>query len=419
MRLFGRKKKTAAQPKKAEPAPKGKEEAPKSTEPATKGGKEKKQGFGLFHRKKEKHKPAESSLKRQDEVKQKTDSAESASKKAQQKPEAGNADKAKKKKSLLPFRVKIVPRFYENWVRSQIFFSGSERDPSRLIWNMAIISLIIGAAAGFIFRSLMVYVAPAAFFMTFLVFNGMLVLSVDRRGRFVDEILPDALLLLSANIRAGYIPSRALILSARKEFGPLSLAIRRAGKEIMTGASLEEGMKEIPRRIRSQDLSRTIKLIIEGIRGGGQIVTLLEENAIDIRRRQAIRKEIKANIMMYAIFIAFAGCLGAPGLYALSGYLTSTTSRLSPDVAMNSEITSKVGLIQMGGVSISDEFLFQFSIAAILITTVFGGLILGLINSGREKDGLKYAPILSIIALLVFFAATFLVNTMFSSIMPA
>jgi len=283
---------------------------------------------------------------------------------------------------------------------------------------MIIISLIISAGVGFLFRSYMIYIVPGVFCMIFGVFNVMLILSVDRRGKFVDEILPDALMLLSANIRAGYIPSRALILSARKEFGPLSDAIKRAGKEIMTGASLDEGMREIPERIRSQDLARTIKLIIEGIRGGGHIVTLLEENAVDIRRRQAIRKEISANIMMYAIFIAFAGCLGAPGLYALSGYLTTTTSSLSPDVSMSSEVTSKVSFIQMGGVEISEQFLFQFSIAAILITTIFGGLILGLINSGREKDGLKYAPILAIIALLVFFGATFLVNTMFSTMMP-
>ena len=70
----------------------------------------------------------------------------------------------------------------------------------------------------------------------------------------------------------------------------------------------------VPAAIKSSDLERTIDLIIEGIRGGGQLVALLEENANDIRRRQAMKKEIKANTMMYAIFIAFAGCLGAPGL---------------------------------------------------------------------------------------------------------
>ncbi len=329
--------------------------------------------------------------------------------------------KTGKKKPKLPAfmpRMNLIPRFYYDWVKKQLWFSGSEKSPSRLIWTMAIIGVIAASVTAPLFRPYMLYGWLGVFFSIFGFMNALIILSVDRRGRFVDEILPDALLLLSANIRAGYIPSRALILSARKEFGPLSVAIRKAGKEIMTGASLEEGMLDIPKRIKSKDLTRTIKLIIEGIRGGGQIVTLLEENATDIRRRQAIQNEIKANIMMYAIFIAFAGCLGAPGLYALSGYLTTTTSSLSPDSTMSTELTSKMAFIQMGGIEISEAFLFQFSIAAILITTIFGGLILGLINSGKEKDGLKYAPILAIIALLVFFGANFLVNTMFSTMLP-
>ena len=326
--------------------------------------------------------------------------------------------KKPRKKQHMPIRIHLIPSAYENWVEKQLYFSGSGKTPGKMISTIMFVSLIAGGAAWFLFRSLPL-VGPGVFIAVFGALNAMLFLSVERRGRFVDEILPDALLLLSANIRAGYIPSRALILSARPEFGPLSMAIRRSGKEIMTGKSLEEGLREIPKRIKSKDLERTIKLIIEGIRGGGKIVTLLEENAVDIRRRQAIRKEIKANIMMYAIFIAFAGCLGAPGLYALSGYLTSTMSKMSPDMTMSSQVSSKVSFMQLGGVSVSEEFLFQFSIAAILVTTIFGGLILGLINSGKERDGLKYAPILVILALLVYFGASFAVGAMFSTMMPS
>ena len=326
--------------------------------------------------------------------------------------------KPEKKKIRHPSRVHITPRSYVHWVEKQLYFSGSKRSPSKFARNAILVSLVLAAAAGYLFRSLAMYMAPAVFLIVFGILNAMLILSVDRRARFVDEILPDALQLLSANIRAGYIPSRALILSSRKEFGPLADAIKVAGKEIMSGKSLEEGLKEIPKTIKSEDLKRTIDLLIQGIRGGGQIVSLLEEIAVDIRRRQAMKKDIRANTMMYAIFIAFAGCLGAPGLYALSGYLVGTMSSLTPDVSMSSAVSSKVSFISMSGVKLSQEFLFQFSIAAILITTVFGGMLLGLIGSGREKDGLRYIPILTIIALLVFFAAGFVINTMFATILP-
>jgi len=345
---------------------------------------------------------------------------EEADREAQPKAQDGDAAESQEKpeKPRRVMHVKIVPRGYRKWVESQLNFSGSQKNAGALIRTFVILSLIASIGAGFFFRKLMLYVVPSVFIIVFAFFNFMIILSVDRRGRFVDEILPDALLLLSANIRAGYIPSRALILSARKEFGPLADAIKRAGKEIMSGKSLDEGLKEIPKSIRSDDLKRTIDLIVQGIRGGGQIVSLLEENAIDIRRRQAIRKEIKANTLMYAIFIAFAGCLGAPGLYALSSYLTTMMGNLTPDMSMSSAISTKVSFMKMGGVKISEEFIFQFSLVAIIITTFFGGMILGLIGSGKEKDGLKFAPVLMIIALFVFFGAKFIINTLFGSMMP-
>ena len=324
----------------------------------------------------------------------------------------------KQKKERKPLRIKLIPRFYVRWLERQLSFAGSARDPAKFARNVFIASLLAAVLAGLFMRRLMWILSPSAFILTFGFFNLMVILSVDRRGRFVDEILPDSLMLLSANIRAGYIPSRALVLSARKEFGPLADAIKQAGNEIMSGKSLEEGMMMIPKAIKSKDLKRTIELIVQGIKGGGQIVTLLEENAVDIRRRQAITKEIKANTMMYAIFIAFAGCLGAPGLYALSSYLVTTMAQLTPDVSMTNIVSNKVSFLKMSGVTISPDFLLQFSVAAILLTTIFGGMILGLIGSGREKEGLKYAPILSIIALLVFFGAKFVVSTMFGSMLP-
>jgi len=380
--------------------------------------------FGKKGKKKEKRKKmVEEKVKKHEkkperEKKGEPKKAELEKKQEPKKEEVDKGEHKKRKKARILLHVNLVPRYYEEWVERQLYFSGSKRDAKKFIRTTLIISIVISIAAGAMFRRYMLYVSPVVFILMLGFFSLLLILSVDRRSRFVDEILPDALMLLSANIRAGYIPSRALILSARKEFGPLAEAIKRAGKEIMSGKSLDEGLREIPAAIKSDDLKRSIDLIIQGIRGGGQIVALLEENAKDIRRRQAIEKEIKANTMMYAIFIAFAGCLGAPGLYALSSYLTTTMSELGPDISMSGEISSKVSFIQLKGAEISPDFLFQFCLAAILITTVFGGIILGLISTGREKEGLKYAPLLSIVAIFVFLGATFLINTMFATMLP-
>jgi len=313
---------------------------------------------------------------------------------------------------------RLMPRRYQGKIQELITFSGGKRSPAHFFHTSLIISLAIGLVMGIIVRNYFAYIFPLVFLATFLFFHGLLYLAVERRTRYVESILPDALQLVAANIKSGFIPSRALVLSARKEFGPLSEAIKNVGKEMMTGKSLQESMGEMTKNIKSEVLETTVTLVTKGVRAGGQLVSLFEETAIDIRRKESIKKEVRANIMMYAIFIGFAGCIGAPILYALSGFLVSTISTLGQTVSVSAEATAKMPLKMNFGIGISSEFLLIFSVAAILITTIFGGLIIGLISSGKEKDGIKYIPILAIASLAVFFVTGFMINMMFGSLIP-
>jgi pilus assembly protein TadC len=313
---------------------------------------------------------------------------------------------------------RLMPRRYKEKIQELITFSGGKKSPAHFFYTSLIMSLAIGLVMGIIVRNYFVYLFPMVFFVTFLFSHGLLYLAVERRTRYVENILPDALQLVAANIKSGFIPSRALVLSARKEFGPLSDAIKNVGKEMITGKSLQESMGEMTKNIKSDVLETTVTLVTKGVRAGGQLVALFEETAIDIRRKEAIRKEVRANIMMYAIFIGFAGCVGAPVLYALSGFLVSTISRLGGMVSIPAEASAKMPLKMNFGIGVSPDFLFIFSIAAILITTVFGGLIIGLISSGKEKDGIKYIPMLAITSLAVFFITGFMINMMFGGLIP-
>ncbi|NIO22541.1 MAG: hypothetical protein GTN38_00755 [Candidatus Aenigmarchaeota archaeon] len=313
---------------------------------------------------------------------------------------------------------KFFPPRYRNWVRKMIEFSGMKTTPEKYITNSLVMSLIIAGVIAFFVSAYMVYVFIGVFCGIFFLLNGWLILAVDRRRNFVENVLPDALELTAANIRSGFIPSKALLLSARSEFGPLAEAIKRSGKEIMTGKSLADGLQQIPRYIRSEILERAVKLISEGSRSGGQLVALLEENAIDIRRKQALKKEVKANIIMYGIFIVFAGILGAPVLYALSLYLITTLTMFSSAGNLPESFSTNIPFFKFG-ISVSPDFLLLFSVVSIIITTFFSGIIIGLIDTGKEKGGIKYIPIFMIIALLVFFGARMVISSMFAGFLPA
>ncbi len=312
----------------------------------------------------------------------------------------------------------MMPQRYREKIKEWIKYSGSGVSPEGFTNYSFAFSICIGVITGLLAGTYFLIVFPAVFAAAFVFFHGFLMLAVDRRTKFVENILPDALQLMAANSRAGYIPSRALLLSARKEFGPLSDAIKTVGKDIMTGASLDESLKKITGCIKSELLDRTINLIIEGTRSGGQFASLLEENANDIRRMQVIRKDVKANVMMYTIFIAFAGCIGAPVLYALSSFLISTIGELGAAITMPEASAGNMPFMKFGGLEISPEFLLLFSIVAILITTVSGSIIVGLIGTGRERAGIKYIPVFMVLGLVVFFLTKIMISSTFGVFAP-
>ena len=313
---------------------------------------------------------------------------------------------------------KLLPRAYKRWIAELQNYSGSKRTVESFLNRTLIVSFGVGFIAQALFLSMLPYVFLAGFGAAFALLHGLLILAVDSRSKFVEGILPDALQLMSANIKSGFIPSRAMILSARKEFGPLSEAIKRSGKEMMTGRGFQESLQSVTKTIKSEVLETTIGLVIKGIKAGGQLVALFEETSIDIRRREAIKKEVKANILMYGIFIGFAGCVGAPMLYALSTYLVSTIGSLGGTAQVPTEFQSRIPMMSFGEMAVDEGFLFMFSLAAILITTVFGGLIIGIIDSGKEKAGIKYIPLMLLCGLVVFFVAGIVIEMMFGSMIP-
>ena len=80
-------------------------------------------------------------------------------------------------------------------------------------------------------------------------------ITAESKARFVERILPDALQLIASNIRAGLTTERALIVSARPEFGPLELELKQASKRILTGTPMQDALAELSRKFNSKILS--------------------------------------------------------------------------------------------------------------------------------------------------------------------
>jgi archaeal flagellar protein FlaJ len=266
--------------------------------------------------------------------------------------------------------------------------------------------------------------STAIFFLVFLglyfgieiIIYGILLLSVDSKGKFVENILPDALQLMAMNIRSGMTTDRALILAARPEFGPLQKELSKAGKRMMSGGDVKESLLQIPNNIKSDILDRTMNLIVEGVQSGGEISELLEHTAEDIRNTKMVRQEVQSSIMMYSIFIFFAAAIGAPLLFGISTFLVEVLgSQISQFDVSDVDVQGPIQ-IGRGGLEVSSDFLMLFTIASLVITSIFAGIIMGIINKGDEKQGLKYIPVLLVISIIVFFLSRSFVEGLFPAL---
>ncbi len=272
------------------------------------------------------------------------------------------------------------------------------------------------------------FVAILSFIIVESLFFVFLYITADNRAKKIEEVLPDALFMVSANIRAGMTTENAVMASAKPEFGPLEEEIRRMSAKTFGGASLNQAMMEMSGRVRSTSLKRAVRLLVEGNSLGGQMAALLYEVGQDMRNVAQLKRELMNITLMYTIFIIFSCVIASPLLFATSVYYTQLSETISSRVTINpSELPAgATGFLGKIGGSKSDtsskitgEDMHNFAIACIVVTTFFSSLVLAQIRHGKLNPALKYIPIFMSLALAFFFAAGFALKMLFKSLMPS
>lgn len=241
---------------------------------------------------------------------------------------------------------------------------------------------------------------------TWLIVYALLVLSIDARRKEVDNALPDFLLLSAANVRAGMTVDQAMWNSAKPEFGVLSNEIELVAKRTFGGEPFDKALDRLTARFNSKLLARTVALIKQGLATGGKMADILERTADDAREAQLIQKEIAASLVMYVIFIAFAACIGAPFLFSVSNRLIEMLEKIFLSIPTTGAATTTFGFLSPSPPGIRSDDFFLFTVAVTISTAIFSSFIIGIIQRGSKKEGIKYIPLFVAATLAVFFAAS-------------
>jgi len=273
-----------------------------------------------------------------------------------------------------------------------------------------------GYSFAYIFLVMVVLWALAFFLFLGVVWLGFYLLvdlRIFKRKLDIEELLPDFLYLTATNIRSGMTIDKALWFAVRPRFGVLAKEIEIVAKEVMSGEELTESLQKFADKYESDILKRSINLLIEGIKSGGEVGELLTRIATNIRESRLMRKEMAANVTTYVIFITFAAIVAAPALLALSGQLIQIIGGLVSGIDVPSGGSMMFSLTE---ITVSPRDFTIFSYVSLSITAFFSAIIVATIKKGNIKEGLKYIPSYLVVSIVIYLIASKLLGSLMSGL---
>lgn len=319
----------------------------------------------------------------------------------------------------------MIPRNVLKAFKNELVYAGIDLDEKNFVGFVFVFGFATAIAAGFgltFFFSVNFFVGfVVGFILTIGGIYYLLNQAGDSKANFVEKILPDALQLIASNMKSGLTTEKALLVSARPEFGALETEFKEASKKMMAGERTETALKEMSLKIRSKVFEKTIWLITEGINSGGEMANLLLQLSADLREQNALQEEVKGNVSMYVILIFFASVVGAPLMFGISSFIVEIMAKqagsLSGVSAENLALVSSSAGIGVGsGISISADFIVMFSMITLFVISVFGSFTIGIINSRTEKGGIKYIPVMLIASYILYFVVLAILKSTFKSL---
>lgn len=269
--------------------------------------------------------------------------------------------------------------------------------------TLDIIVFMLGLWTVIFIAALFIVMAGIYFFLDYRIYQ---------RTREIEDVFPDFLQLASSNIAAGMPIDRALWYAIRPNFGVLAKEMEDVAKATMTGEDLEVSLLRFTDKYNSQTLRRSVNILIEGMRAGGQMADLLNKIALNIEEMKIMRKEMAANVTTYAIFITFAAVVIAPFLFALGTELLSIIIKISGSLDLSSSSSFSFSAPPESAI----ENFKIFSVAMLIVTTVFSAAIVSVIQHGRIMEGIKTMPVYAIISIIIYYIGLTALHGVFGSI---
>jgi len=216
----------------------------------------------------------------------------------------------------------------------------------------------------------------------------------------IDKNIPRLLREIAESGKTGLTLTRAIEVSAERDYGPLTKELKQLVAQLSWGSSIEEAFHAFASRARTKLAQRTSDLIIEVARSGGDTQEVMEQVNKHIGELQSIDHERYAQMKPYAavVYIAF-GVFLFTDVLLIKSFFTQIVELQAKVMATS----GGGGGVFAGAGSVDVGFLKKVLYHAVIIQAIFGGLIAGKMSEGKLGAGLKHTLMLLLIAFVTFF----------------
>jgi flagellar protein FlaJ len=213
------------------------------------------------------------------------------------------------------------------------------------------------------------------------------------RVRKIDERFPDFVRDLAESRRAGMTFTKAIMHAAKGNYGILTFEIRKISQQISWGSSVDEALSAFARRVNTKLVNRTISLIIEASRSGGNVADVLDAASKDAREIRLLETERRSSMLSY-VAVIYVG-MGV-FLLIIAILCVSLIPSMTGEGAMGLAGT-------YGGVGgIRQENIIPVFFLATLAQSAGMGFVTGVFEEGNVISGIKHVFVMVLVTWIVF-----------------
>lgn len=222
--------------------------------------------------------------------------------------------------------------------------------------------------------------------------------SEQKRIKSAEDAFPDLLRDLAQAKRAGLSLIDAVSLTTEGDYGALTEGMRRIAIQLTWGIPFEETLQMFAKRYPTRIIKRSIEMIIEGYKTGGEVGEVLKIAADDVMELKSLEKRRTADMSPYVMvcYVTF---------FVFLGVLLVLYHSFIPTMVEAGEAVAEAGAYGRSGViirGVNVETLKMLFFHCGIIQGISSGLVAGKLGEGRIIAGLKHALILASAAFGLF-----------------